>query len=96
MSDPHAVFRNGTEANRLTVQAVWPDLYNALAGVRTADDQLRDVGCVIGPCGKPAEGRLTLNGHPACAEHIARHATRAGGWPLALTDPRKVGRDDRS
>lgn len=88
MSSPQAVFLNAAESKRMTLQAVWPELYDALSG-RNADGGLPNPGCVIGECAYikprtlvPAVGRLTYNGHPACEVHIARMADRPGGWPL--------------
>lgn len=50
--------------------------------------------CPIGDCGwpgpnqnlprRPVVARLEKNGMPACAEHVALHADRPGGWPLEI------------
>jgi hypothetical protein len=50
--------------------------------------------CPIGDCGHPGPNqnlprrqvvaRLERNGTPACAQHVAAHADRPGGWPLKI------------
>lgn len=95
MSDPKSVFAEGSETMREVLKGIWPELYTALmppAGSGTV------VGCVLGSCvDRPAAtrpravGRVSLNGPPACEEHVAA-SRRPGGYPLALTDPR-LGRN---
>ena len=85
MADAEAVFARGTDVNRNTLKMIWPELYDALAGL--GPGQNRVVLCAIGSCPntKPrpvAVARLTRMGHPACRAHVAKLADRPGGWPL--------------
>jgi hypothetical protein len=86
------VFAHDDGTLRECLKSIWPELYAALAP-RPGD--ARGIGCVLGSCcdldadTRPrAAGRVTLNGTPACVEHLAA-SSRPGGYPLPLTDPRK-------
>lgn len=82
--DPFLIFR-ATPSRQETLKVIWPELYECLAGIgRHAEP--RNLLCVIGDCPvttprRPAAGRLSPNGHPACAEHL-KGAEIRGGYPL--------------
>jgi hypothetical protein len=92
MADAERVFASATDSKRNAIKMIWPELYDALAGVETGRTS-RFVTCVIGECPRKPAGerpvavaRLTRHGHPACADHITRLADRSGGWPLPYKD----------
>lgn len=84
MSDPFRIFAAG-RSKQETLKVIWPALYECLARLDKPSAP-RVLHCVIGACSvakprRPALGRLTPNGHPACVEHL-RTCERPGGWPL--------------
>ena len=96
MADAETVFAAGSDAKRQTLERLWPELYNALAGLGPDGKPAtsRAVWCVVGSIEHhaarvPAVARLTRMGHPACAEHIAKMSDRPGGWPLPAEENRK-------
>lgn len=92
MSDPFAIFRN-TPNRHGTLKALWPELYNCLAGTDKPEVP-RERTCVIGDCPKRvpqpiAVARIDRWGHTACAMHIELCADRPGGWPLDIREHRR-------
>lgn len=89
MPSPEDIFRTGSEVKQSSIQMIWPELYDALAGLAAGQNTV--VGCVIGDCPRTtprplAVARLTRMGHPACKAHVDRLADRPGGWPLPAAD----------
>jgi hypothetical protein len=94
VANAEAVFAAGTEAKQNMIKNLWPELYNALAGLTAG--QNRTVYCALGSCPhtKPrplAVGRITRMGHPGCRAHIAKLADRPGGWPLPAEENKREG-----
>jgi hypothetical protein len=87
MLDPAKVYAEDPD-KRDTLRLVWPDLHQALD--RHVNGVIRVPVCAIvghAAPGPEARGRLTLNGTPACEQHLAA-SDRPGGYPLPLVDPR--------
>lgn len=97
MVSPEGVFRS-SPGRHPALKILWPELYDALTGETPeakADRSLRrcvevehaDVPLDLRPV---AVGRVRLNHGFACADCIARKSDRPGGYPLAITDPRRL------
>jgi hypothetical protein len=98
-ADPYEIFAGGSDTRRKMLEMGWPELYQALYRAVAAAKANRVRLCEIvtrhgGPGNidrPPAVGRLAVNGRAACAECIAYFLPdRPGGFPLELTDPRKL------
>jgi hypothetical protein len=94
MSDPFRIFA-AAPRKQDTLKALWPELHACLAGAdKPAVEPVRH--CVIGECSsveigrrRRAVARIDRWGHTACAEHIAQHSDRPGGWPLDLKEHKR-------
>lgn len=91
MADPKAVFLNGTDGQRTSLEMIWAELYNALV---PPTGEPSTWGCALGGHEEhaPVVGRLYRNGTPACVRHIATSADRPGGWPLKRIEIRRSDR----
>lgn len=95
MADDHGVFASGTEAKRNMLKQLWPELYDALAGLGPGSAG-RKMWCVVGGEQHSRErheavGRLGRMGHPVCQQH----ADMVGGqdiWPLPASENKPKGR----
>lgn len=90
VADAERIFAAGSESKKNTIKMIWPELYDALAGLGPGQ-QNRTVYCVLGSCPhtdpRPiAVARITKMGHPACRAHIAKLADKPGGWPLSAKE----------
>jgi hypothetical protein len=91
--DAYAIFnaKDATsERRRGYILSMWPELHaELLRSTRLAVPAV--VPCALYHDGHrpPASGRVTLNGTPACSDHLSQNL-RPGGYPLALTDPREL------
>jgi hypothetical protein len=92
VASPSRIFAEGGTSKQETLKMIWPELYEALAGIVAGQQSSRVLFCVLGDCGiskrgRIAVGRITRNGTPACAYCIGQMASRPGGWPLKLLGP---------
>lgn len=90
MADAQRVYDEGVDdSRRRNLGLIWPDLAAALEAARAREHRTDATICAIGVHPAPAEAtaRLTLNGHPACAECLKR-SDRPGGYPLQRQDPK--------
>jgi hypothetical protein len=87
MSDPLRIFTAASSSRQETLKAIWPELYESLAGTdepasgRVTRCALYVVHAVDAEPDRPAVGRATFNGHPACDECLAALGRR---FPLKL------------
>lgn len=90
--DPYVVFAAGADYKREGLHRTWPELAGALD--RTTPDARGPMPCALFHTDNirpPATGRTSLNGTPACADHLA-YATPPGGYPLKLQNPKDYQR----
>lgn len=94
MPDPFKIFREAGSGRQESLRLVWQELYDCLA--RTGQSaEPRAVKCALAPPDGHADhgeaiARISPNGTPACRACLATlRPARPGGYPLALTDPRK-------
>lgn len=86
MSDPYRLFAAATNSKQMTLRAVWPELHDVLARLNEPGTP-RVLNCaayLVHPIDdkRPATGRLTENGHPACGDCIADACDILTGYPL--------------
>lgn len=90
MADPQEIYDRADDTRRDMLRRVWPDLNDVLAAAHKQATEGRVIRCVLDHPENPrpeAVGRLTLNGHVVCAEHLKR-SSRRGGYPLQRVDAR--------
>lgn len=90
MPDAQQVYDEAGDNRRDLLARVWPDLNAALRVAHEQASSNRIILCTLShnePPRPEATGRLTLNGHAACPQHL-KGSSRRGGFPLQRVDPR--------
>jgi len=86
MADPFQLFEQADAGRQESLRVIWPELHAMLAREDEPASE-RTTRCAVYATHEigthaVAVGRLVADGPPACAECVAKAATREGGYPL--------------